>query len=290
MVPLSALVTVEETAGPSQLRRFDRLRSITITANLAPGYSLGEALDYMDRTIRTEVPEGVQINYDGESREFKQSGGRLGDVRVRAADRLPGAGGAVRELRASAGDPRHRAARRSPVRLIGLWLFGSSINVFSQIGGDHADRHRLQERHPDRRVRQPAARSRHRIRRGRDRIRGDPPAAGADDEPVHGVRRGSADDGLGRRRREPPVDRRGGVLRHRVLAGADAVRGPGPVCADGAQHALAALRQRPDRPPARGAPGQPTGDAATASRPGAGRQRSPAGIGPPRGCSRSRGA
>ncbi|MCS6946038.1 MAG: efflux RND transporter permease subunit, partial [Steroidobacteraceae bacterium] len=77
LVPLSALVTVEEVAGPAQLPRFDRLRAITINANLAPGYSLGDALDYLEEVIRAEVPEGVQISYDGESRELKQSGGKL---------------------------------------------------------------------------------------------------------------------------------------------------------------------------------------------------------------------
>jgi multidrug efflux pump len=134
MVPLSALVTVEETAGPSQLRRFDRLRAITITANLAPGYSLGEALDYMDRTIRTEVPEGVQVSYDGESREFKQSGGRLWITFAFALLIV------YLVLAAQFESFVHPLVILATVplaisgALIGLWLFGSSINVYSQIG------------------------------------------------------------------------------------------------------------------------------------------------------------
>ena len=47
-MPLSNLVHVEETAGPIELKRFNRLRAITLSASLAPGYSLGEALDYME--------------------------------------------------------------------------------------------------------------------------------------------------------------------------------------------------------------------------------------------------
>jgi multidrug efflux pump len=53
LIPLSNLVRIEEIAGPTELKRFDRLRSITISAGLAPGYSLGEALDYMEDLIRS---------------------------------------------------------------------------------------------------------------------------------------------------------------------------------------------------------------------------------------------
>jgi multidrug efflux pump len=56
LVPLSNMVHVDEIAGPTELKRFNRLRSITISANLVPGYSLGEALDYMQKLIRTELP------------------------------------------------------------------------------------------------------------------------------------------------------------------------------------------------------------------------------------------
>jgi multidrug efflux pump len=52
LVPLSSLVEIEEVAGPTELRRFDRLRSITVSAGLNPGYSLGEALDYMENLVR----------------------------------------------------------------------------------------------------------------------------------------------------------------------------------------------------------------------------------------------
>jgi multidrug efflux pump len=134
MVPLAALVTVEESAGPSQLRRFDRLRAVTITANLAPGYSLGEALDYMDRTIRTVVPEGVQVNYDGESRELKQSGGRLWLTFAFALLIV------YLVLAAQFESFVHPLVILATVplaltgALIGLWLFDASINVYSQIG------------------------------------------------------------------------------------------------------------------------------------------------------------
>ena len=134
MVPLSALVTVEESAGASQLKRFDRLRSITISANLAPGYTLGEALPYVENLIRTEIPGGPQINYDGESREFKEAGGQLWLTFGFALLIV------YLVLAAQFESFVHPLVILATVPLaitgglIGLWLFGASINVFSQIG------------------------------------------------------------------------------------------------------------------------------------------------------------
>jgi multidrug efflux pump len=135
LIPLSALVDVKESAGPAQLRRFDRMRAITISANLAPGYSLGEALDYLEKTIRSEVPEGLQINYNGESRELKQTGGKLWLTFAFALLIV------YLVLAAQFESFIHPLIILATVPLaitgglIGLWLFGSSINVFSQIGG-----------------------------------------------------------------------------------------------------------------------------------------------------------
>ncbi len=134
MVPLSSLVTVEEVAGASALRRFDRLRSINISANLAPGYSLGEALEYVEGVIREEVPQGVRIAYDGESRELKKSssglwltfGFALLIVYLVLAAQFESF---VHPLVILATVPLAITGA-----LLGLWLFASSINVYSQIG------------------------------------------------------------------------------------------------------------------------------------------------------------
>src|SRR5690606_23606461 len=54
--------------------RCNRMRSITIEANLAEGYSLGEALAYLEEIVRTELPDDVTIDYKGESQLYKESG------------------------------------------------------------------------------------------------------------------------------------------------------------------------------------------------------------------------
>ena len=77
LVPMSNLARFEDQAGPSQLNRHNRLRAVTISANLAEGYSLGEALDYLENLIRAELPSEAQIDYRGESLEYKDASGAL---------------------------------------------------------------------------------------------------------------------------------------------------------------------------------------------------------------------
>lgn len=80
LVPLSNLVKVTEYAGPSSLNRFNRVRTITIEADLADGYSLGSALDYLRNLARDELPASAVIDYKGQSRDFIESGGSLAFV------------------------------------------------------------------------------------------------------------------------------------------------------------------------------------------------------------------
>ena len=77
LVPLSNLVTLAERARPQSLAREDRVRAITISASLATGYSLGEALGYMDAVGREVLPPEARITYRGQSLEFHESGSAL---------------------------------------------------------------------------------------------------------------------------------------------------------------------------------------------------------------------
>lgn len=73
LVPLSSLVTVSEGADAATLNRFNRLRSITISANLAPGYTLGEALTFLGGIAEETLPTEARIDYKGQSRELQES-------------------------------------------------------------------------------------------------------------------------------------------------------------------------------------------------------------------------
>lgn len=74
MVKLSNLVTLDETVAPRELNHFNQLRAATISANTAPGYSLGDALKFFEDVASKTLPSNMQTNYSGESREYKTSG------------------------------------------------------------------------------------------------------------------------------------------------------------------------------------------------------------------------
>lgn len=74
---LANLVTIQETVAPRELNHYGKMRAATISAGLAPGYTLGDALDYLEATARKYLPSGTQIGYAGESKEFKEASGSL---------------------------------------------------------------------------------------------------------------------------------------------------------------------------------------------------------------------
>ena len=134
LVPLGNLVRLEDRAGPAELRRFDRLRSITLTAGLDPGASLGQALDEFEALARSILPPEVRISWDGESREFKESGHSLYITFVFALVVV------FLVLAAQFESFRHPLVIMFTVplaitgALLGLWAYDGSINVYSQIG------------------------------------------------------------------------------------------------------------------------------------------------------------
>ncbi len=77
MVPLSALVKVKEVVVPRELNHFGQRRSATVTANLSPDYSLGEALDFLDATAKKVLKPGYATDVNGSSREFRKSSDSL---------------------------------------------------------------------------------------------------------------------------------------------------------------------------------------------------------------------
>ena len=77
LIKLDQLARVTENVGPRQLNHFNRIRSATLNASLAPGFTLGEAVDSL-RALATEVlPAGATVALAGESRELEESSGAL---------------------------------------------------------------------------------------------------------------------------------------------------------------------------------------------------------------------
>jgi multidrug efflux pump len=134
LVPLSNLVTLSEIAEPGSFNRFNRLRAITISAGLAPGYSMGEAIEWTRNTVAEELPEHAQIDWKGESREYQQAGGAIMLTFALALLIV------YLVLAAQFESFIHPFVIMLTVplavlgALLGLWLTGGTLNLFSQIG------------------------------------------------------------------------------------------------------------------------------------------------------------
>ena len=77
LIPLDNLVTVREIGDAGRLSRYNRVRAITITGNVASGYALSDVLAYLEKTAREELPEYAQISYKGQSKDLKQASGSM---------------------------------------------------------------------------------------------------------------------------------------------------------------------------------------------------------------------
>jgi multidrug efflux pump len=134
LVPLSSLVTLSEVAEPGTLNRFNRLRAITISANLASGYTLGAAIDWVRKTAAEELPELAQIDFKGQSREFLTAGGAVLFTFMMALLIV------YLVLAAQFESFIHPFVIMLTVplavtgALLGLWISGGTLNLFSQIG------------------------------------------------------------------------------------------------------------------------------------------------------------
>lgn len=84
LVPIGALVQAEETAASAELRRYARLPSITIQAALAPDYTLGQAVSYMEEAAQEFLPVNAKIGYAGQSATFKDTSGGIQTVFILA--------------------------------------------------------------------------------------------------------------------------------------------------------------------------------------------------------------
>ena len=134
MVQLSNIAKVREAVAPKELKRFNQLRSVTITANLGPGVALGEALSFLETTAREVLPANVQTDLNGQSRDYRASGQSLALVFVLALGFIYLVLAAQFE---SFRDP-IIIMLTVPLSMTGalgaLYLTGGTLNVYSQIG------------------------------------------------------------------------------------------------------------------------------------------------------------
>lgn len=134
LVSIDNLVTIEESTTPPTLYRFNRFKSATISAGLAPGKTVGDGIKAMEQIASEQLDDTFTTSLSGVSRDFKESSGNTAFAFVLALALIYLVLAAQFE---SFIDP-FTIMLTVPLAicgaLISLWVFGQTLNIFSQIG------------------------------------------------------------------------------------------------------------------------------------------------------------
>jgi multidrug efflux pump len=134
LIPLASLVNLQEVADASRLNRYNRIRALTIEANLADDLPLGDALNYLNQLVAEHLPSSAVVDYKGLSRDFQNAGGSVMFMF------LLGITITFLVLAAQFESYIHPFVIMLTVPLavggglLGLYLTGSTLNLYSQIG------------------------------------------------------------------------------------------------------------------------------------------------------------
>ncbi len=134
MIQLDNVVRLEETVAPPQLYRYNRFSSATVSAGLAPGVTIGQALDEMDKIAKETLDDSFRTALDGDSKAFRESSSSLLFAFVLALILIYLVLSAQFE---SFKDPlivMFTVPLAIAGALIFMWTFDISLNIFSQIG------------------------------------------------------------------------------------------------------------------------------------------------------------
>lgn len=134
LIQLDNVVTFTETANPPTIFHFNRYKSATVSAGLAPGYTLGDGIKEMNRISSKILDDTFTKSLSGASRDFNESASNTSFAFLLALVLIYLVLAAQFE---SFVDP-FIIMITVPLALAGavlsLQLFGQSLNIFSQIG------------------------------------------------------------------------------------------------------------------------------------------------------------
>lgn len=134
LVQLSELVTVSETSNPPSLFHYNRFKSATVSAALAPGKTLGDGIEAMKKIAAEKLDDSFRTEFAGPSRDFTESSSNTSFALVLALVLIYLVLAAQFE---SFRDP-FVIMITVPLAMAGailsLWIFGQTLNIFSQIG------------------------------------------------------------------------------------------------------------------------------------------------------------
>ena len=134
MVPLSNLIQIRETVAPKELNHFNQLRAATVSAYLKPGYTISDGLDYLTKAAEETLQGQGQLDYSGQSREFKETSS---DIYVTFLLALAFIYLVLSAQFESFRDPliiMFTVPLSMAGALLALWLSGGTLNIYSQVG------------------------------------------------------------------------------------------------------------------------------------------------------------
>src|SRR2546425_1920007 len=77
LVPLSTFATLQTSAQPRELKKFQQLNAVRIQGVIPPAVPLDQALSVLENEARTILPQGFTIDYAGESRQLRVEGSKF---------------------------------------------------------------------------------------------------------------------------------------------------------------------------------------------------------------------
>jgi HAE1 family hydrophobic/amphiphilic exporter-1/multidrug efflux pump len=133
-IPISSVLKLEENSNPPTLYHYNRFNSATISASLAEGKTIGDGVNTMNKISKEVLDESFQTSLSGPSRDFKESSSNISYALFLALILIYLVLAAQFE---SFKDP-FIIMITVPLAIAGalicLWLFGQTLNIFSEIG------------------------------------------------------------------------------------------------------------------------------------------------------------
>lgn len=134
MVPLGGFLRIHESVSPQSLNHFNRLRAVVVQAAVAPGYALGEVLTHMQQVANDTLPDTVQTDLDGQSREFRDSSDSMYFIFAMALMFIYLVLAAQFESWRNPLIIMFSVPLSMTGALLALWFSGGTLSIYSQIG------------------------------------------------------------------------------------------------------------------------------------------------------------